>query len=72
MISIERLLQTFLQHYAMSEAKAVAPFIVGSRALDLGAGEGYVGAALLKLYGHVGMFGGRWCVPSRAGILCDI
>lgn len=51
MISIERLLQTFLQHYAMSEAKAVAPFIVGSRALDLGAGEGYVGAALLKLYG---------------------
>ena len=35
--------------YAVGEAKAVAPYIVGSRVLDLGAGENYVGAALLNL-----------------------
>ena len=45
------LLQTFLQHYAVNEARAVAPFIAGSRVLDLGAGENYVGAALLSRYG---------------------
>jgi SAM-dependent methyltransferase len=50
-MNIERLLQTFLQRYAVTEAKAVAPFIVGSRVLDLGAGESYVGAALFSLYG---------------------
>jgi SAM-dependent methyltransferase len=50
-MNIGRLLQTFLQRYAVTEAKAVAPFIVGSRVLDLGAGESYVGATLLSLYG---------------------
>ena len=40
-----------MQHYAMGEAKAVAPYLAGSRVLDLGAGEGYVGAALLNLHG---------------------
>jgi len=44
-------LQTFLQRYALGKAKAVAPFILGSRVLDLGAGENYVGAALVSRYG---------------------
>ena len=42
----ERLLETFLRGYARGEAAAVAPWIVGRRVLDLGAGEGYVAAAL--------------------------
>ena len=50
-MSIGRLLQSFMQHYAVGEAKAVAPYIVGSRVLDLGAGENYVGAAILNLQG---------------------
>jgi ubiquinone/menaquinone biosynthesis C-methylase UbiE len=50
-MNIRRLLQTFLRRYAATEAKAVAPFIVGSRVLDLGAGESYVGATLFSLYG---------------------
>jgi hypothetical protein len=41
-----RLLQAFLRRYAASEARAIAPFVVGSRLLDLGAGEGYVTTAL--------------------------
>ena len=41
-----RLLQSFLRRYARAEALAVAPFVVGRRVLDLGAGEGYVAAAL--------------------------
>jgi SAM-dependent methyltransferase len=43
---VGRLLQVFLRRYAESEADAIAPFLVGSRLLDLGAGEGYVAAAL--------------------------
>jgi ubiquinone/menaquinone biosynthesis C-methylase UbiE len=43
---IETLVQEFLRRYARSEADAIAPFLVGSRLLDLGAGEGYVAAAL--------------------------
>jgi alpha-1,6-mannosyltransferase len=38
-------LQALLQRYADSEAEAIAPFLVGKRLLDLGAGEGYVTAA---------------------------
>jgi ubiquinone/menaquinone biosynthesis C-methylase UbiE len=41
-----RLLQACLRRYAASEARAIVPFVVGSRLLDLGAGEGYVTAAL--------------------------
>jgi SAM-dependent methyltransferase len=41
-----RLLQAFLRRYAASEAAAIAPFLAGSRLLDLGAGEGYVATAL--------------------------
>jgi SAM-dependent methyltransferase len=43
---IARLLQAFLRRYAESEAEAIAAFLVGERLLDLGAGEGYVAAAL--------------------------
>jgi len=45
---IARLLQTLLRRYAESEAEAIAPFLVGKRLLDLGAGEGYVTAALQR------------------------
>ena len=41
-----RLLEAFLRRYARSEAAALAPFVVGRRLLDLGAGEAYVAAAL--------------------------
>ncbi|OGK99757.1 MAG: hypothetical protein A3E31_05100 [Candidatus Rokubacteria bacterium RIFCSPHIGHO2_12_FULL_73_22] len=40
------MLQAFLRQYARGEAAAVRPFLVGRRVLDLGAGEGYVAAAL--------------------------
>ena len=43
---IGRLLHVFLRLYAEAEAKAVAPFLVGPKLLDLGAGEGYVAGAL--------------------------
>jgi SAM-dependent methyltransferase len=45
---IARLLQAFLRRYAASEAEVIAPFLVGERVLDLGAGEGYVTAALQR------------------------
>lgn len=45
---IARLLQTLLRRYAETEAEAIAPFLVGKRLLDLGAGEGYVTAALQR------------------------
>jgi SAM-dependent methyltransferase len=48
---IGRLLQVFLRRYAEFEADAIAPFLVGSRLLDLGAGEGYVAAALRQRTG---------------------
>jgi ubiquinone/menaquinone biosynthesis C-methylase UbiE len=41
-----RWLAAFLRRYAESEAAVVAPFLKGHRILDLGAGEGYVAAAL--------------------------
>jgi len=56
-------LQTLLRRYAETQAVAVAPFVVGQRVLDLGAGEGYVGAALARCAGvrvcsaDVGPFG---------------
>lgn len=43
---LERLFHAFLRRYAEAEATAVAPFVVGERLLDLGAGEGYLAAAL--------------------------
>jgi SAM-dependent methyltransferase len=46
-----RLLQALLRRYAESEAEAIAPFLVGGRLLDLGAGEGYVAAALRRRTG---------------------
>ena len=36
----------FLRRYARRQARDVAPWIVGSRVLDLGAGEGFVLASL--------------------------
>ena len=41
-----RLLQAFLRRYARRQARDVAPFVVGRRALDLGAGEGRIAAEL--------------------------
>lgn len=38
----------FLQRYAAREAEDVLPFVVGPRVLDLGAGEGWVAAALAR------------------------
>jgi ubiquinone/menaquinone biosynthesis C-methylase UbiE len=46
---LAQLLQTRLRCYANSEAEAIAPFLVGKHLLDLGAGEGYVTAALKQL-----------------------
>jgi len=43
---MRRLVQSFLRRYARGQVAAVGPFVVGPRLLDLGAGEGYVGAAL--------------------------
>ena len=40
------LVEALLRRYARRQARDVAPWIVGSRALDLGAGEGFVLAAL--------------------------
>jgi SAM-dependent methyltransferase len=48
---IARLLQAFLCRYAEGEAEAIAPYVVGRRLLDLGAGEGYVTAALRRRTG---------------------
>lgn len=45
---VARLLQALLRRYADSEAEAIAPLLVGKRLLDLGAGEGYVAAALRR------------------------
>jgi len=43
------LLQTFLRRYARGNAHALTPHIRGRRLLDLGAGEGWVGAAVRAL-----------------------
>jgi SAM-dependent methyltransferase len=40
------LVQAVLRRYARAQARDVAPWIVGARVLDLGAGEGHVAAAL--------------------------
>ena len=40
------LVEAFLHRYARRQARDVAPWIVGARVLDLGAGEGFVLAAL--------------------------
>jgi SAM-dependent methyltransferase len=40
------LVEAILRRYARRQARDVAPWIVGSRVLDLGAGEGFVLAAL--------------------------
>jgi SAM-dependent methyltransferase len=45
---LAHILDTLLRHYAESEAEAIAPLLVGKRLLDLGAGEGYVTAALQR------------------------
>jgi ubiquinone/menaquinone biosynthesis C-methylase UbiE len=42
------LLQGLLRRYADAEAEAIAPFLVGKRVLDLGAGEAYVTVALRR------------------------
>jgi SAM-dependent methyltransferase len=39
----------FLRRYAAGAAAAIAPFVRGRRVLDLGAGEGYLAAALQRL-----------------------
>jgi ubiquinone/menaquinone biosynthesis C-methylase UbiE len=48
---IGRLLQVLLRRYAESEAQTIAPYVVGGRLLDLGAGEAYVAAALRRQVG---------------------
>lgn len=40
------MIQWFLRRYARRQAADVRPFVVGRKILDLGAGEGWVGAAL--------------------------
>ena len=40
------LFRALVRRYAVGEAAAVAPFVLGRRVLDLGAGEGYVAAGL--------------------------
>jgi SAM-dependent methyltransferase len=40
------LVEAFLRRYARRQARDVAPWIVGARVLDLGAGEGFVLATL--------------------------
>jgi SAM-dependent methyltransferase len=40
------ILDALLRRYARGQARDVAPWILGRRVLDLGAGEGYVAAAL--------------------------
>ena len=66
-----RLLQSFLRRYARREADALIPYVAGSRVLDLGAGEGWVGAALRELapirdcgvdVAPFGLAGGRYVV----------
>ncbi len=47
----DRLLQAFLRRYAEAEAEAVAPFVIGQKVLDLGAGEGYVARPLREQAG---------------------
>jgi len=41
-------LQWFLRRYAARQAEDLLPFVVGRRVLDLGAGEGWVAAALAR------------------------
>ena len=41
-----RIVDGFLRRYALAEAADVLPFVLGPRVLDLGAGEGWVTAAL--------------------------
>jgi SAM-dependent methyltransferase len=43
---VRRLVERVLRRYAAAQARDVAPWIVGKRVLDLGAGEGFVTAAL--------------------------
>jgi SAM-dependent methyltransferase len=43
-----RIVDALLRRYALGEAADVGPFVVGPRVLDLGAGEGWVGAALAR------------------------
>jgi SAM-dependent methyltransferase len=45
-MSTRCLLEVFLRRYAVRQASDVAPFVRGRRLLDLGAGEGFVAAAL--------------------------
>lgn len=60
------LLEPVLRRYAAGQARDVAPWIVGARVLDLGAGEGFVASALggggLRCAVDVGPFG-RASVP---------
>jgi len=49
---VTRLLQSFLRRYARGQATAVVPYLAGARVLDLGAGEGYVAAALRAATGR--------------------
>jgi SAM-dependent methyltransferase len=43
-----KIVDAFLRRYALGETADVLPFVVGSRVLDLGAGEGWVTAALAR------------------------
>jgi thioester reductase-like protein/SAM-dependent methyltransferase len=44
--AVMRSVEALLRRYARGQARDVAPWIVGARVLDLGAGEGFVTAAL--------------------------
>ncbi|HEY3020253.1 MAG TPA: class I SAM-dependent methyltransferase [Solirubrobacteraceae bacterium] len=48
---LKRLLDLLLRRYAEGQAAALAPLVVGRRVLDVGAGEGYLGAALSRRVG---------------------
>jgi SAM-dependent methyltransferase len=45
---VRALVERLLRRYAATQARDVAPWIVGKRLLDLGAGEGFVTAALAR------------------------
>jgi SAM-dependent methyltransferase len=63
---------SFLRRYAAREAADVLPFVVGPRVLDLGAGEGWVAAALARHgFGMCGADVGPFARAAGAYVVYD-